>query len=226
MEFICKFLRNLRDSSRHFPKCRGWLTAKSSATTHGGLIVHTSAMMLATMFCASALHAPLADRGISKMRPLPRSRTITALSPEIEPLIMGTFSVSAMSMEDALDLQHDVGMQSAWLYSAYLVLGKFTKPFIRAPIGTHEEETKSVGAVEYLPDGRSVSYESSFGWHHADLRTPLPPLSELTEHQIGVRDGKLVYLCTARKAVGYGMVERSRDFSEHYGVPIYVCQRH
>lgn len=178
--------------------------------------------MLATMLCVSAMHAPLVDRGL-KIRP--RCRATMALA-ELEPLVMSTFSISAMSMEDTLDLQTDVGMQAAWLYTVYRVCGRSTKPFIKVSADEATDEEIGTESVEYLPDGRSVSFESSFGWHHADLRSPLPPLSELTEHPVGVRDGKLVYLCTARKAVGYGLVERSRDFSEHYGVPVYVCQRH
>lgn len=87
---------------------------------------------------------------------------------------------------------------------------------------------KESSSADVLPDGRTVSFESSFGWHSLDVRTGgLPPLTKLQkagEHLVGVRDGKRVYLCTARKAVTYGLVERSRAFSEHYGACVYICQ--
>ena len=86
------------------------------------------------------------------------------------------------------------------------------------------DEERACTVVEYLPDGRSVSYESSFGWHSVDLRTPLPPLSELAEHPVGVRGGKLVYLWTGKDAIKYGVVEASPAFSEHYSTRVYICQ--
>jgi len=66
--------------------------------------------------------------------------------------------------------------------------------------------------------------QSTFGWLQADLRTPLPPLEELQVHPIGLRDGKQVFLCTAAEAIKYRAVEVSRDFSEHYGQSVYICQ--
>lgn len=81
--------------------------------------------------------------------------------------------------------------------------------------------------VDYLPDGRSVSFESRFGWHDVDVRIPLPSLTALheAEHPIGLQNGRRVYLCTARTAMRYGHVERSAVFSEHYGVQVYLCRR-
>ena len=109
--------------------------------------------------------------------------------------------------------------------ASYVASGKITKP---ATIADEDDATVGSSDVEHLPDGRIVSFESSFGWHHVDLRTPLPPLSELSittnGYPIGVRDGKRVYLCTARSAMRFGVVERSREFSEHYGAKLYVCE--
>ena len=86
---------------------------------------------------------------------------------------------------------------------------------------------ESATAMEVLPDGRAVSFESSFTWHDIDLRRPLPPLAELlhAEHLVGFRDGKRVYLATAALAVKYGIVEKSTAFSEHYGTSVYICEQ-
>ena len=83
------------------------------------------------------------------------------------------------------------------------------------------------GQVDYLPDGRKVSFESSFSWHDVDLRIPMPSLTELqvADHPIGLLDGKPLYLATARAATKYGAVERSPAFSEYYGTKVYLCQR-
>lgn len=89
------------------------------------------------------------------------------------------------------------------------------------PAGSESDQIEP----SYLPDGRIVSFESSFGWHNIDLRTPLPSLTELSraEHPIGYQGGKRMYLCTARMAVKYGVVETSRVFSEHYGASVFIC---
>lgn len=90
-----------------------------------------------------------------------------------------------------------------------------------------DKEVDSACETDVLPDGRVVPSESSFGWHHMDLSKPLPPLTELSqaEHPIGLRGGKRVYLCTARQSIKYAVVERSCDFSKHYGTSMYICQR-
>ena len=56
------------------------------------------------------------------------------------------------------------------------------------------------------------------GWVQADLRGPLPPLDELDRLRVGLRDGHTLHLCRADEAVGFASIERSLDFSEHYGV--------
>jgi hypothetical protein len=102
----------------------------------------------------------------------------------------------------------------------------FKKNVDLSGIGAREESAS--GVPLYLPDGRAVSFESSFGWHNVDLRTPMPTQAELvrlTEHPIGFRDGKRVYLCTAGAAMRYGIVENTHAFSEHYDTRLYICQR-
>lgn len=169
---------------------------------------------------ASAMHAPLAGRARTVRSPL---GSIKALA-DFE--LLSTFSVAAMPTVDFTEA--DVGVQAAWMYITYVVSGKITgnsNGVAADENDTASDDESNNHAVEYLPDGRSVSFESRFGWHNVDLRTPLPPLCELErlEHQIGVRDGKRVYLCTAKAAVKFGLVEKSRDFSEYYGTKLYVC---
>ena len=50
------------------------------------------------------------------------------------------------------------------------------------------------------------------------MRGPLPPLDELDRLRVGLRDGHTLHLCRADEAVGFASIERSLDFSEHYGV--------
>jgi len=66
---------------------------------------------------------------------------------------------------------------------------------------------------------------TSFGWVQADLRLPLPPLDGLHRHPIGrcTSTGSPLYLCRSEEATKFPSVERSLDFSEHYGEPIFVC---
>ena len=66
--------------------------------------------------------------------------------------------------------------------------------------------------------------EASFGWLQADLRRPLPELEQLSEHPIGIVGGRPVFLCSEEHALKYPKVEWSKDFSDHYGVPVYVCR--
>jgi len=82
-----------------------------------------------------------------------------------------------------------------------------------------DEQPEPTTLLEAVP-------ESSFGWHDADLRMPLPAYSDLDEHPIGVRDGHRVYLCTAAAAArNYKActVELSKDFSEYYGHSVFIC---
>ena len=65
--------------------------------------------------------------------------------------------------------------------------------------------------------------ESSFKWHHADLRTPLPPLAELQDHFIGIHSGRRAYLCSREAAFQYGTIEVSKEFSDYYGDQVFIC---
>ena len=68
---------------------------------------------------------------------------------------------------------------------------------------------------------------TKFGWVQADLRGPLPPLDELDCLRVGTsrETGHTLHLCRAAEAVGFASIERSVDFSEHYGEPVYICSR-
>ena len=65
------------------------------------------------------------------------------------------------------------------------------------------------------------------GWVQADLRGPLPPLEELDRLRVGrtpaASGGHTLHLCRGDEAIGYASIERSLDFSEHYGEPVYIC---
>eukprot|EP00320_Phaeocystis_rex_P014535 CAMPEP_0119060678 /NCGR_PEP_ID=MMETSP1178-20130426/4617_1 /TAXON_ID=33656 /ORGANISM="unid sp, Strain CCMP2000" /LENGTH=183 /DNA_ID=CAMNT_0007041807 /DNA_START=44 /DNA_END=595 /DNA_ORIENTATION=- len=64
---------------------------------------------------------------------------------------------------------------------------------------------------------------TKFGWVQADLRGPLPPLDDLDRLRVGLRDGHTLHLCRANQAITFASIERSLDFSEHYGEPVYIC---
>jgi len=65
---------------------------------------------------------------------------------------------------------------------------------------------------------------STFGWLQADMRLPLPPLEEFNApHRIGARAGQPVFLCREDLALQFAEIERSVDFSHHYGEEVYIC---
>lgn len=69
---------------------------------------------------------------------------------------------------------------------------------------------------------------STFGWFHADMRTPLPSLEELQQacHQVGTHEGHYVYLCGSHQPADarLGSCLLSDDFTQFYKSPIYVCK--
>ena len=64
---------------------------------------------------------------------------------------------------------------------------------------------------------------STFGWHQLDMSQPLPPLTELSAHPIGIHAGRKVVLCHAEKAVDFAEVEFSEAFTNYYGERVYIC---
>jgi len=67
---------------------------------------------------------------------------------------------------------------------------------------------------------------SSFGWLHADLRTPLPTLEELRTacHLVGEREGHRMFLCASESASGHKVCGASEDFSRYYGEVVFICR--
>ena len=69
---------------------------------------------------------------------------------------------------------------------------------------------------------------TTFGWLHADMRVPLPPLAELRQscHPIGEYEGRLMYLCGSDQPIDGNLTEceQSNDFSKFYGTPVYLCK--
>lgn len=60
----------------------------------------------------------------------------------------------------------------------------------------------------------------------ADLRGPLPPLDELNRLRVGrTPAGHTLHLCRGEETAGFASIERSLDFSEHYGEPVYICSK-
>jgi len=104
---------------------------------------------------------------------------------------------------------------------AYVLLsgGMTLLPVLREKMFGIDVEAKAARIAKYL----EAAPESNFGWHRADLRTPLPTLDELESFPIGVSQGRRAYLCRADEAIKYDVVEFSKDFTEHYGEKVYVC---
>ena len=93
-------------------------------------------------------------------------------------------------------------------------------PRVKAVMKGEADEETLVEQLKHAP-------VSTFTWHHADIRVPLPSIDELTEHPIGVRDGHRVFLCAERHLISappkYVAVEFSEDFTDYYGERVYVC---
>jgi len=108
--------------------------------------------------------------------------------------------------------------------SAYILgsaVGTFA-PRIKAKITGKDVPLSAHTVATYLRDVPS----SQFGWHQADLRTPLPAsVTDLYEHPIGVSAGRRVFLCSAEAACMYEhhAIEHAVAFSDHYGQPVYIC---
>jgi hypothetical protein len=86
------------------------------------------------------------------------------------------------------------------------------------------------GGLEEEPaaEEEDESSRTGFGWLQADLRVPLPTLSDLRDscHLIGQHDGYHMYLCGQRQPDDAKMTNCaiSQDFTTYYGTQVYVCQ--
>lgn len=164
-----------------------------------------------------------------------RSRSIAALlDPAALDASIFTMSTSSMiasssvlppEFQNLMDTHETHPPFSHYLMNAvgtYIIISGACQfvPRILAKITGVEPTTSEAAIAKYL----NAAPISSFGWHNADLRVPLPAsVQELHEHPIGVRDGKRVYLCSAQAAINHHIVELSQDFTEHYGEKVYIC---
>lgn len=93
--------------------------------------------------------------------------------------------------------------------------------------------TEAQDAAARLSKWLAQCPESSFGWHMADLRTPLPSLEVLGRHPIGYMSGRKVYLCDEQATLEFlsvrkgeapilPTIEVSPDFTKHYGTRVYI----
>ena len=97
------------------------------------------------------------------------------------------------------------------LLSGACTFGPVIKREIKARFEASPEESELRPLAARVPT-------STFGWLQADMRLPLPPLDELNApHPIGARAGQSLFLCREELALQFAEIERSADFSRHYG---------
>jgi hypothetical protein len=84
------------------------------------------------------------------------------------------------------------------------------------------------GGLEEAPEDKNDESRAEFGWLQADMRVPLPELTDLREscHLIGQHDGHHMYLCGSRQPDDSALSKCavSADFSKYYGAQVFICQ--
>lgn len=89
-----------------------------------------------------------------------------------------------------------------------------------APIISRKfSRTPEADAAKRLAKRLAKVPDTSFGFLQADLRLPLPPLEELHMHPVGRRGSYELYLCRHEHAGRFLTIERSIEFSDHFGTP-------
>lgn len=166
----------------------------------------------------------------------PRAKAPLVLLPE--PALLPAYLLSATeTLESLARLGPDsgaAGVEPAEAFTALLLVAAPLVYFIlRAP---SDEEPRPLDPDSYTAQlrkfstsvGKSAEQErlSTFGWLHADLRTPLPSLEELRDacHLIGERDGHRMWLCASQSATSHKVCGTSNDFSTYYGEEVFVCR--
>lgn len=86
-------------------------------------------------------------------------------------------------------------------------------------IGRKFSRTPEADAAKRLAKRLAKVPDSDFGFLQADLRLPLPVLEELEMHPVGRRGSYELYLCRHEHAGRFLTVEKSVDFSDHFGTP-------
>lgn len=189
--------------------------------------------MIAYLVSALAF-APLAPSvSSSSSHVTSRVRQPVALLGEASNLLASAASIVPPGFEDliATPAKPKFGSMMLELAGMYILMSGAASfvPLLKKRV---EMPDPSQRIINYLESGVP---EASFGWHQVDLRTPLPPLDELTEHPIGIHSGKKAYLCRESAAVDYyketvtsgspPSIEVSPVFTEHYGERLYICYK-
>ena len=201
----------------------------------------------------SLLTSTLAFNARGMLPSASRSSSSTIASPAISPLhghhraihsitmIDASFVADAMMMDpQALGLQalpefadlaraapaehharfSDIMMQAVGTY--ILISGGSTFwPRIKAKITGIEPQVSEEAIMKYLDSLPT----STFAWHNADLRNPLPDdVSALdTPHRIGVHNGRKAFLYSRSAAIHFAKAELSEIFTEHFkGEKVYI----
>jgi len=190
-----------------------------------------SASIVAAMTFLPNLHSPLVTAGQRRAVQPKMIGELAELSSALPPDAFGAGPTAFASMPREM-AEFAVAPQPKFSHTFLTAIGAYTVlsgactflPIIQDRLaGSPRGISKMKTYLSSLP-------ESSFGWLTADLRNPLPPLEDLDEFPIGLRDGRRVYLCRIQPddahyhGLRYASIEVSKDFTEHYGERVYICQ--
>ena len=186
---------------------------------------------LAAVLCSSALAFHLAPattpavrstlhRGASN-RMLIETGVLDAIMPGYQaPVLPPEFAELAQPPQAEHHARFSDTLMNA--VGVYIIIsgGSTFWPRIKAKF-TGEDPVVSEEAINKYLNSLPIS---SFGWHQADLSTPLPVhVSELTApHPIGVHQGRKAFLCSRESALTFADVEVSEVFTKHYGEEVFI----
>jgi len=110
-------------------------------------------------------------------------------------------------------------------FSHYLFNAIMTYIAIDISATAYRAGKRRMAPDEYNAERLAAAPPTNFGWVQADLRGPLPPLEELVALRVGLdqRSGATLHLCRQDQAIHFHTIERSLDFTEHYGEPVFIC---
>ena len=103
---------------------------------------------------------------------------------------------------------------------------QFLFPEDPPPAAPDKEAEKPTYGLEKPLDYPLRDQPVTFGWLHADMRVPLPPLDDLDSacHLIGQQNGHRMFLCTSKSQSEDRECDISSDFSKYYGAEVMVCR--
>ena len=183
---------------------------------------------LVTLLCTS-LHlpaAPLARPPVLGRALAPRHSVATMVVPDSFANEFASLPADVFSNTDAA-----AGAPLAEIFVLCAVIGGAAAFFALRGEDTPEQaspaDEKIKEKMKGLIDKDEDKARTEFGWLHADLRVPLPPIELLKTscHLIGEHEGRQMYLCASEKPEGIKVVScyRSSDFSKYYDQDVYLC---